>query len=160
MKKLKDYFEVLTMYEVKGRLQTSFAEGNPWSFDELKDYMENWFDDAVDLATRTLFGLRGKHGEPLLLHALYIGMAGRNKTEQIVGFLYGTVIDGGLKPNLLSVYGYSKEVCDTIKLLTSKKKNEGFEEFALRLATSSNSIALIVYQRSLQYLYELKNRLI
>ncbi len=151
LKKLKDYFDVLTMYEVKERLQTSFAEGSPWSFDELKDYMESGFDDAVDLTTRTLFGLRGRHGEPLLRHALSIGLAGRDKNEQIVGFLYGAVVDGGLEIDMLTAYGFSKEVSEALRLLTSRKRDEGFEDFVLRLATSSDFTALNVYQTSLRH---------
>lgn len=58
LKKLKDYFEVLTMQEVSLQLKEHFASGNPWTFDELKDYFEAGIDDAVDLATRTFFASR------------------------------------------------------------------------------------------------------
>lgn len=39
LKKLKDYFGVLTMLEVMERMQT-FANGNPWTYEQLKDYFE------------------------------------------------------------------------------------------------------------------------
>lgn len=56
--------------EVQERLRKSFAKGNPWTFEQLKDYFEAGIDDAVDLATRTFFGLRDLDGNPQILHVL------------------------------------------------------------------------------------------
>lgn len=119
LKKLKDYFEVLTLFEVMARLDEYFAKGNPWSFEELKDYFEAGVDDAVDLASRTLFGLRDARGVPRILAALEAGLAGKGKYEMVAGFLKDAVRVGELTKRELVTYGYSEEV---IALLSFPEK--------------------------------------
>lgn len=158
LKKLKDYFEVLTMYEVRDSLKDSFAKGGSWSYDELKDYFESGFDDAVDLATRKLFGLRDPHGNPLLMHSLPLGLAGRDKTEQVVGFLWETVDREFCSPDELTVYGFSQEVVDTLTLLLLLEQGETDELHYKRILRSGNAAAVHVLEARLSQEVEYETR--
>lgn len=151
LKKLKDYFEVLTMYEVRERLQESFTSGGPWSFDQLKDYFEAGFDDAVDLATRRLYGLRDSGGQSQLYHSLAVGMSGAGKTEQLSGFLFETVRMGLVTLDELRTYGFSDEVTDTLELLSSGTGSKDSPEFYARIAASGNLSAYFVLLNYLQH---------
>lgn len=82
LKKLTDYFDVLTMMEVMERME-EFKHGQVWSFEELKDYFEAGIDDAIDLATRVFFGKRDLDGNPEILHAIHVGMNGSCKNQMI-----------------------------------------------------------------------------
>ena len=150
LKKLKDYFDVLTMYEVRERMQETFAKGHPWTFDELKDYFEAGIDDAVDLATRTFFGLRDLDGNPQILHALAVGMAGETKYEKIVGFLHDVVEDSPTTLEDLRIYGYSDEVVEAIGLLTHDKKAISYDDYIANIGFSGNDLAIKVKIRDLK----------
>ena len=144
MKKLKDYFDVITSTEVKERLSEGFAKGNPWTFDQLKDYFESGIDDAVDLATRTFFGLRDLDGNPQILHALAVGMAGKTKNEMIVGFLHDVVEDSNTTLEDLRIYGFSDEVVEAIGLLTHDKEGMSYEDYIAKIGFSGNELAINV----------------
>ena len=151
LKKLKDYFEVLTMYEVRERLQEYFAKGHPWTFEELKEYFEAGIDDAVDLATRTFFGLRDLDGNPQILHALAVGMAGETKNEKIVGFLHDIVEDSPTALEDLRVYGYSDEVVEAIGLLTHDTKAISYDDYIAKIGFSGNDLAIKVKIHDLKH---------
>ena len=99
-----------------------FTDLSHWSFEEFKDYFESGIDDAVDVATRTFFGKRDMDGNPEILHALTVGMAGKTKYEKIVGFQHDVVEDSDTTLDNLRTYGYSDEVIDALALLTHDKK--------------------------------------
>jgi hypothetical protein len=151
LKKLKDYFEVLTMYEVREHLQEYFAKGHPWTFEELKEYFEAGIDDAVDLATRTFFGLRDLDGNPQILHALAVGMAGETKNEKIVGFLHDVVEDSPTTLEDLKVYGYSDEVVEAVGLLTHDKNAISYDDYIANIGFSGNDLAIKVKIRDLKH---------
>lgn len=151
LKKLKDYFEVLTMYEVRERLQEFFAKGLHWTFDELNDYFGAGIDDAVDLATRTFFGLRDLDGNPEILHALAVGMAGKTDNEKIVGFLHDVVEDSPTTLDDLRTYGYSDEVVEAVGLLTHNKHSVSYEDYIAKIGFSGNDLAIKVKIRDLKH---------
>lgn len=151
LKKLKDYFEVLTMYEVRERLQESFAKGHHGTFDELNDYFGAGIDDAVDLATRTFFGLRDLDGNPEILHALAVGMAGKTNNEKIVGFLHDVVEDSPTTLDDLRTYGYSDEVVEAVGLLTHNKHSVSYDDYIAKIGFSSNELAINVKVSDLRH---------
>lgn len=142
LKKLKDYFGVLTMLEVMERMQT-FANGDPWTYEQLKDYFEAGIDDAVDLATRVFFGRRDWDGNPELLHALEVGMRGANKTQMLAGFLHDVVEDSDVTLEDLAKWGFSQEVVTVVDLLTHKK-GDTYEAYIANLLSSGNLDAIAV----------------
>lgn len=151
MKKLKDYFDVITSSEVQERLRENFAKGNPWTFEQLKDYFEAGIDDAVDLATRTFFGQRDLDGNPQILHALAVGMAGKTKNEMIVGFLHDVVEDSPTTLENLRVYGYSDEIVEAVGLLTHDKKGMSYDDYIAKIGFSGNELAINVKMADLKH---------
>lgn len=151
MKKLKDYFDVITSFEVQERLRKSFAKGNPWRFEQLKDYFEAGIDDAVDLATRTFFGLRDLDGNPQILHSLAVGMAGNTKNEMIVGFLHDVVEDSNSTLEDLLTYGFSDEVVEAVGLLTHDKKGMSYDDYIAKVGFSGNELAINVKMADLKH---------
>ena len=149
LKKLKDYFNVLTMMEVMERMEV-FGSGGPWSYDELKDYFESGIDDAVDLATRAFFGSRDLDGNPEILHALYVGMQGRNKNEMIVGFLHDVVEDTDATLEKLAAWGFSEDVISAIDLLTHRK-DVPYMDYIRDIVRSENITAIWVKINDLQH---------
>lgn len=53
LKKLKNYFAVLTMFEVMERLDKYFGKGLPWTFEQLKKYFKDDLD-AKRLAVKNI----------------------------------------------------------------------------------------------------------
>lgn len=151
MKKLKDYFDVITSHEVQNLLRENFAKGNPWTFEQLKDYFEAGIDDAVDLAARTFFGLRDLDGNPEILHALAVGMAGKTKNEMIVGFLHDMVEDSPTTLEDLRVYGYSDEAVEAVGLLTHDKKGMSYDDYIAKVGFSGNDLAINVKIADLEH---------
>jgi len=140
LKKMKEYFGVLTTMEVIERMWT-LANGAHWPFDVLKEYFESGVDDAVGLISKVYFGKRDKDGTPKILHALSVGMRGKNKTEIIAGFLHGVVEDSKTTIEDLSIYGYSKDVIDAVELLTDNK-DIPYEEYITKILSSGNLTAI------------------
>lgn len=145
LKKLKDYFEdTLTMFEVMDHFRRYFTDLSHWSFEEFKDYFESGIDDAVDLATRTFFRKQDMDGNPEILHALTVGMAGKTKYEKIVGFLHDVVEDSDTTLDDLRTYGYSDEVIDALALLTHDKKAISYNDYIFNIGFSNNDLAINV----------------
>ena len=142
LKKLKDYFDVFTMLEVMERMQT-FANGNPWTYEQLKDYFEAGIDDAVDLASKVFFGKRDWDGNPEILHALYVGMQGENKTQMMAGFLHDVVEDSDVTLEDLAKWGFSQEVVTAVDLLTHKE-DDTYLQYIVKLCLSVNLDAIAV----------------
>ena len=152
LKKLKDYYEdTLTMFEVMDHFRRHFTDLSHWSFEEFKDYFESGIDDAVDLATRTFFGKRDMDGNPEILHALTVGMAGKTKYEKIVGFLHDVVEDSDTTLDNLRTYGYSDEVIDALALLTHDKKAISYNDYIFNIGFSNNDLAINVKINDLKH---------
>ena len=151
MKKLKDYFEVLTQFEVIERMKNTLQDANYWTFERLKDYCESGIDDAVDLASRTFFGRTDIDGNPEILHALAVGMAGKTKNEMIVGFLHDVVEDSDLECYDLRVYGFSDEVVDAVAILTHDKTRMSYDDYIAKIGFSNNNLAINVKINDLKH---------
>ena len=144
LKRLKDYFEVLTMYEVKSRLEEHFS-GAHWTFDRLKDYFESGIDEAVDLSLRKLYGLQDSEDNPLIMRAISLGMTKGSKTRQVAGILYEVFSRGDVTLRELLRYGFSEQVCWTLVLVKSRKGKETVEDHADRIALSGNEDAMSLF---------------
>ena len=152
MQKLKNYFNVITANEVWDRLEKYFAKGNPWTFDELKEYFEAGIYEAVSLATKTFLNKRDLDGNPQLLHALAVGMAGKTKNEMVVGFLHDVVEDSDTTLTLLKyLYGFSDEVVEAVALLTHSDKKEPYDEYIDKIINSGNQLAITVKMNDLRH---------
>lgn len=152
-KKLKDYYEVMTQSEVIERLREEFVEDSKreWTFEELREHFESGIDDAVDLACRTFFGLKDMDGNPAILHALAVGMAGKTKNEMITGFLHDVLEDSDLTIYDIDKFGYNYAVVKAMELLTHDKNHDTYEEYISGIIHSGNELARAVKINDLRH---------
>lgn len=148
--RLKEYFKVQTMLEVMDGLQV-FADGNPWTFDQLKEYFEAGVDEAVQIVSSLFGGKRDYDGNPEILHALSVGMQGANKTEIIAGFLHDVVEDTDMTLEDLSAAGFSQEVITVVDLLTHRKLEDSYEAYIDKILASGNLHAVAVKINDLRH---------
>lgn len=91
-------------------------------------------DRALAVAMRAHGGKVDKAGEPMILHAIRVGMAGEDMTEWIVGFLHDTVEDGGVTEAELRAI-FSDEIVDAVMVLT-RSDGEQYADYIERVATN------------------------
>ncbi len=140
---LKQYFGVLTLYEVMERMK-AFGTGQYFSTESFKDYFESGIDEAVSLISEVFRGKRDLDGNPDILHSLAVGVAGHTKNEKIAGFLHDVVEDTDITFDDLDELGYSTEVIDALKLLTHDKKLVTYETYVRNIISSGNTTAINV----------------
>ena len=150
IKNLKRYFKCLTLMEVMEGLQR-FGEGRQWSFDQLRRYFASGIDEAVEIATQVFAGERDLDGNPALLHALAVGMAGKTSDEKIVGFLHDVVEDSKWEVEDLMREGFSEEVTRAVAILTHEKWRESYNEYIDRIIHSGNRLAINVKINDLRH---------
>lgn len=108
-------------------------------------------DEALEIAIKVFSGETDLDGNPAVLHALSVGLAGKTKDEMIVGFLHDVVEDSNWTVADLYLMGFSKEVLDAIGLLTHSKEYEPYEEYIDRIIKSSNHLAVTVKMNDLRH---------
>lgn len=140
---LKQYFGVLTLYEVIERI-TVFGEGQYSSTESFKEYFESGIDEAVSLALKVFSGKRDLDGNPDILHSLAVGVAGQTKNEKIAGFLHDVVEDSDMTFEDLDDLGFSAEVIEALRLLTHDKKLITYETYVRNIISSGNTTAINV----------------
>ena len=112
-----------------------------------KDYhpaflREDVIDRALALMQKAHAAQKDKSGGPEVLHPLRVGMAGKNKSEMIVGFLHDTVEDGRLTKDDFEIAGLTGEQIGAIFLLTHRKGS--YEDYVKRIIDSKNELAIAV----------------
>ena len=103
---------------------------------------------AIELATKVFTDELDKNGEPAVLHSLRVGLAGSNLLEQIVGVLHDVVEDSDYTFEDLEREGFSKEVIDTLRLLTHDK-SVPYYDYVQGIINSGNITALHVKRNDL-----------
>ena len=105
---------------------------------------------ALGIATKAYAGHNDKHGYPLVLHALAIGLMGESEEEKAVGFLYNVVQATEYTFEELIASDLSQEVKNAIMLLTHE--NGCFpREYIERIINSGDDIALNVKHNEILY---------
>lgn len=120
-------------------------------FEELKDLFEGSIDDAIDVATRLFFDEKDLDGNPAILHALAVGLAGKTKYEKITGFLHDVIEDTDWTMKDIIRFGFSKEVQDALALLTHDKEKMSYDDYILNIIHSGNTIAINVKLADLRH---------
>lgn len=72
-------------------------------------------DDAIEIASETLYDMKDGHGKPLILKSLAEGMAQSDEMEMICGFLSECVRLGECSLGYLRRHGFSEEVADRLR---------------------------------------------
>ena len=62
-----------------------------------------------------------KVGLPVILHPIHVGEMGKTPNEICVGFLHDTIEDTSMTYEELLSLGVSKEIADSVKILTHQK---------------------------------------
>ncbi|MBO4851234.1 MAG: HD domain-containing protein [Prevotella sp.] len=100
-------------------------------------------EDALRLAVEAHDGQKDLDGNPVILHPMAVGLAGRNREEIIAGLLHDVVEDTKFTFEDLLKKGVDEEIVDALRLLTHTD-DLSYEDYVNRIAKSGNSIAIHV----------------
>ena len=100
-------------------------------------------EDALRLAVEAHEGQKDLDGNPVILHPMAVGLAGRNREEIIAGLLHDVVEDTGFTFEDLLVRGVDEPIVEALRLLTHTK-DMPYEDYVKRIAQSGNDIAIHV----------------
>lgn len=108
-------------------------------------------EQALRIAIDAHEGQTDLDGLPVILHPLTVGLVGRNRKEMIAGFLHDVVEDTDLSFDDLREQGVDDDIVDALMLLTHDKKQQDYEQYVERIATSGNLIAMHVKFNDLKH---------
>ena len=100
-------------------------------------------EDALRLAVDAHDGQKDLDGNPVILHPMTVGLAGRNREEIIAGLLHDVVEDTNYTFDDLLRKGVDEKIVDALRLLTHTD-DLSYGEYVKRIAESRNSIAIHV----------------
>lgn len=150
VKRVKRVLKAKTLIECIGKLQKMAKQKN-WNYNALQREFQSGIDEALEIATKVFSGETDLDGNPAILHALAVGLAGNTRDEVIVGFLHDVVEDSNWTLRDLLMQGFSEVVLDAIDLLTHSDKYEPYEEYIGRIIKSGNQLAIAVKINDLRH---------
>ena len=100
-------------------------------------------EDALRLAVDAHDGQKDLDGNPVILHPMTVGLAGRNREEIIAGLLHDVVEDTNYTFDDLLRKGVDEKIVEALRLLTHTD-DLSYNEYVKRIAESGNSIAIHV----------------
>lgn len=115
-------------------------------------------DLCLEIALEAHKGQKDLDGNPVILHPLTVGLAGKTPEEQCAGFLHDVVEDTDYTFDDLLEMGVSAEIVEALRLLTHDK-NEPYLDYVRRIAESGNKIALAVKLNDLHHNLERGRRM-
>lgn len=107
-------------------------------------------DKAIELASSAHAASYDLDGNPTILHALAVGMMGRNDLERVVGFLHDVVEDTEYDFCDIEEEGFSEAVISALRLLTHDK-NTPYMEYIEKICQSGNMVAINVKINDLRH---------
>ena len=105
---------------------------------------------ALQIALDAHKGQVDLDGKPAILHALAVGMAGENATEQCVGFLHDVVEDSDITFNDLRERGVALKIIRALEVLTHDK-SVPYMDYIRGIEASGNGTALKVKINDLRH---------
>lgn len=115
-------------------------------------------DLCLEIAVKAHARQADLDGNPVILHPLAVGLAGKTPEEQCAGFLHDVVEDTDYTFDGLLAMGVSSEIVDSLHLLTHDK-NEPYLDYVRRIAESGNELALAVKLNDLHHNLERGRRM-
>ena len=100
-------------------------------------------EDALRLAVDAHDGQKDLDGNPVILHPMTVGLAGRNREEIIAGLLHDVVEDTNYTFDDLLRKGVDEKIVDALRLLTHTD-DLSYDDYVKRIAESGNNIAIHV----------------
>lgn len=107
-------------------------------------------ENVLRMAIEAHDGQKDLDGNPVILHPLIVGLAGKNREEMIAGFLHDVVEDTDYTFDDLLAKGVDKEIVDALRLLTHEKGTD-YYDYVQRIIDSGNQIALAVKRNDLTH---------
>lgn len=107
-------------------------------------------ENVLRMAIDAHDGQEDLDGNPVILHPLTVGLAGKNREEMIAGFLHDVVEDTDYTFDDLLAKGVDKEIVDALRLLTHEKGTD-YYDYVQRIIDSGNQIALAVKRNDLTH---------
>lgn len=107
-------------------------------------------DLCLGIALKAHGGQADIDGNPVILHPLTIGLAGKTPEEQCAGFLHDVVEDTEYTFDDLLSMGVTEEIVDALRLLTHDE-SEPYPDYVRRIAESGNQIAIAVKLNDLHH---------
>lgn len=107
-------------------------------------------DLCLEIALKAHKGQKDLDGNPVILHPLTVGLAGKSVGEQCAGFLHDVVEDTEYTFDDLLQMGVSPEIVDALRLLTHDE-SEPYLDYVRRIAESGNRIAIAVKLNDLHH---------
>lgn len=107
-------------------------------------------DLCLQIAVNAHKGQYDLDGNPIILHPLTVGLAGKTPQEQCTGFLHDVVEDTTYTFDDLIREGVDNEIVDALRLLTH---DEGIDymQYIQNIANSNNEIAIAVKLNDLHH---------
>lgn len=110
----------------------------------------NLIDTALRIATAAHAEQTDRDGNPVILHALTVGLMGHTDEEKAAGFLHDVVEDSDLSFNDLLREGIPTGIVNALRLLTHEAGTD-YDAYIQRIICSANPIALQVKYNDLQH---------
>ena len=105
---------------------------------------------CLEIALRAHAGQSDLDGNPVILHPLTVGLAGKTPEEQCAGFLHDVVEDTDYTFGDLLRLGVDSDIVDALRLLTHDKA-DAYPDYVRRIAESGNQLAIAVKLNDLHH---------
>ncbi len=115
-------------------------------------------DLCLGIALKAHAGQADLDGNPVILHPLAVGLAGKTPDQQCAGFLHDVVEDTDYTFDNLLDAGVPDHIVDALRLLTHDE-NEDYTDYVTRIARSGNSLAIAVKLNDLNHNLERGRRM-
>lgn len=145
--------------EQLGKIWRAFVANNRDVFKPRAAICEEWYeeqrqesliDKAIAIAVDAHSADIDLDGNPTILHALTVGMAGKSDNEKIVGFLHDVVEDTDYTMSDIEAEGFDAESMEALRLLTHER-NVPYMEYIERICKSGNKTAVNVKINDLKH---------
>lgn len=100
-------------------------------------------DEAVAIAAEAHYDQMDLDGNPVILHPLAVGLAGKTEDERICGFLHDVLEDTDWTPGMLRDKGFPEHIVDALVLLTHERRVP-YMDYVKRIVESGNLTAIAV----------------
>lgn len=107
-------------------------------------------EEALRIALEAHDGQKDLDGNPVILHPMAVGLAGRTSEEQVAGLLHDVVEDTSFTFDDLLQRGVDAAIVDTLRLLT-RSEEMNYEDYVKHIAASGNILAIRVKYNDLQH---------
>ena len=132
-----------TLMEVMDKLWKMDKERH-WTYKQLKHFFVSDVEEAICIIAGAFYGEKDLNGNPAILHALAVGMAGKDNNEKTVGFLHDMLEDCDWRAEDVRSRGFSDKVVDAVDILTHRKDEDTYEEYIDKIIRSGNPLAINV----------------